>query len=246
MIPEVTKWILAAPSCTRSPELIDRNNLHSRKGPQPIGKLVYNYTNNCIYPAWLDVVIKPTSTTGGPHGTVCNIPIISRCPTIFDLPTKPSWMWVIYPILYLIISHLHNGERERERERYVYIYIYIYIYDHIYIYIYTVREREREATQFPLQGGAAEFARQLASHPQLRPVAPKGPLQRGCQWHTLRNSSKLQVEGEQKSDLKVPRRILLLHIHDGCSRFQVVFACWWCFYCLEDLGGIHYAKLVQQ
>ena len=93
------------------------------------------------------------------------------------------------------------------------------------------REKQREATQFPLQGGAAEFARQLASHPQLRPVAPKGPLQRGCQWPTLRNSSKLQVEGEQKSDLKVPRRILLLHIHDApdfklCLRVGGVFIAW--------------------
>ena len=47
----------------------------------------------------------------------------------------------------------------------------------IYIYIYLYRHREREGQpHFPPQGGAAEFARQLASHPQLRPVAPKGPL----------------------------------------------------------------------
>jgi hypothetical protein len=52
----------------------------------------------------------------------------------FDLPTKPSWMRVIYPILYLIISHLHNGEREIEKS------ITIYIWS----YIYTVREREKQ------------------------------------------------------------------------------------------------------
>ena len=68
---------------------------------------------------------KANKHNWGPHGTVCNIPIISRCPTIFDLPTKPSWMWVIYPILYLIISHLHNGERERDT--YIYMITYIYI-----------------------------------------------------------------------------------------------------------------------
>ena len=77
---------------------------------------------------------KANKHNWGPHGTVCNIPIISRCSTLIcpqnhlECGLYIPYCTSLYPIYIM----------ERERE----ISISIYIWS--YIYIYSEREREKQ------------------------------------------------------------------------------------------------------